>query len=225
MTRLTEKFPALPYVGPFAVFIVLLGAQNTLHINAKWEYPLRVLIVCGILWLVSRGVITKRPVRPLASMVVGILVFIIWIAPDWISPSYRSHWLFENALLGAAKTSLPTEVRASIGFLVFRLFGTAFLVPVIEELFWRGWLMRYLINADFQKVPLGSYSATSLFLTALLFASEHGSYWDVGLVAGLIYNWWMLRTQSLPDCIIAHGVTNACLGIFVIAGGRWEYWL
>ena len=225
MKRLTEELPGVPYVAPFAAFIILLGVKNSLDINANWEYPVRVVIVCVILWLVSRAVIPKRPARLLSSVVVGIFVFLIWIAPDWIWPLYRSHWLFENAVVGAAKTSLPSNVRASLGFLVFRLFGTAILVPVIEELFWRGWLMRYLINVDFRKVPLGTYSATSVWLTAVLFATEHGPYWDVGLCAGLIYNAWMLRTRSLADCMIAHAVTNACLAIYVIAGGHWEYWL
>ncbi len=60
---------------------------------------------------------------------------------------------------------------------------------------------------------------------ALAFASEHGPYWDVGLLAGILYNWWMLRTKSLGDLICAHAVTNACLSLFVITAGKWEYWL
>jgi CAAX prenyl protease-like protein len=77
---------------------------------------------------------------------------------------------------------------------------------------------------DFRLVPLGQYSRAAFLLTAVLFASEHGSLWDVGLVAGLLYNWWMDRTRSLGDLILAHGVTNACLSIYVLMEGRWEYW-
>jgi hypothetical protein len=58
-----------------------------------------------------------------------------------------------------------------------------------------------------------------------LFASEHGSYWEVGLAAGIVYNWWMLRTRSLADCMLAHAVTNGALSAFVIATGAWRYWL
>jgi hypothetical protein len=99
------------------------------------------------------------------------------------------------------------------------------LVPIIEELFWRGWLMRWLIDADFRKVPLGSYSGRAFWITALLFASEHGPYWEVGLLAGIAYNWWILRTRTLGDCIIAHAVTNAALSAYVIAAGKWQYWM
>ena len=62
-------------------------------------------------------------------------------------------------------------------------------------------------------------------VTAILFATEHGPFWDVGLLAGVIYNWWMMRTRNLADCMIAHGVTNACLAAFVISRGQWQYWL
>ncbi len=99
------------------------------------------------------------------------------------------------------------------------------LIPIVEELFWRAWLMRWLINPHFQKVPLGTYTATAFWFTAILFASEHGAYWDVGLAAGIIYNWWMVRTRSLADCILAHAVTNGALAGYVLLAGKWEYWL
>jgi CAAX prenyl protease-like protein len=99
------------------------------------------------------------------------------------------------------------------------------IVPIVEELFWRAWMMRWLIDNDFQRVPLGKYAPQAFWIVALLFASEHGSYWDVGLLAGIIYNWWMVRTKSLGDLILAHALTNFILGVYVIAYGKWEYWL
>jgi membrane protease YdiL (CAAX protease family) len=48
--------------------------------------------------------------------------------------------------------------------------------------------------------------------------------WDVGLMAGLAYNWWMRRTRSLGDLMLTHAVTNACLSAYVLIEGRWEYW-
>jgi CAAX prenyl protease-like protein len=88
----------------------------------------------------------------------------------------------------------------------------------------RGWLMRWLIRGDFQSVPLGAYTRSSFWITALLFASEHGPFWEVGLAAGVAYNWWMVRTKSLGDCIVAHAVTNAVLSAYVVFTDRWEYW-
>ena len=86
-------------------------------------------------------------------------------------------------------------------------------------------MMRWVTHRDFQSVPLGHYAALSFWTVAVLFASEHGSYWDVGLAAGIAYNWWLIRTGNLADCILAHGVTNACLAVYVLTTGAWQYWL
>ncbi len=83
-------------------------------------------------------------------------------------------------------------------------------MPILEELFWRGWMMRWLIDSGFQKVPLGNYVPSAFWLVAVLFASEHGPYWEVGFVAGIIYNWWMVRTRNLADCIWLMRLPTAC---------------
>lgn len=225
MKKLAETYPFIPYVAPFGVFVLLLGLKNQTPWNAQWEYPIRSLVVSALVCVVSWRVISNRPAFPLRSAIVGLAVFAIWIGPDIIWPGYRTHRIFQNALTGAATTSLPTEALSNPVFLSFRVLGSAVLVPIIEELFWRGWLMRYLISADFEKIPLGAYSHQAFWITAMLFATEHGPYWDVGLLAGLAYGAWMLRTRNLADCMIAHGVTNACLAVYVIVFNRVEYWL
>ena len=97
--------------------------------------------------------------------------------------------------------------------------------PILEELFWRGWLMRWLIITDFARCRWARTRPYAFWVTALLFASEHGSYWDVGLLTGIIYNWWLIRTRNLANCILAHAVTNGCLAAYVLGWGQWQYWL
>lgn len=219
------RSPSLFYVLPFAAFLLLLGIASRLPFDARTEAILWVAILTASLGVFSRGVIALRAQRPLASIAVGVGVFLLWIAPDLLFPAWHQHWLFTNALTGKVGGSLPPEARADWLVLVLRATRAVILVPIIEELFWRGWLVRWIDNpGDFTKVPLGSMSRLAFWATALLFASEHGSLWDVGLVAGLIYNVWMQRTRSLGDLIVAHGVTNACLSIYVVAGGHWNYW-
>jgi hypothetical protein len=84
--------------------------------------------------------------------------------------------------------------------------------------------MRWLIHKDFHKVPLGAYTPFAFCATAILFAAEHGSYWDVGLLTGIVYNFWMIRTKSVANCILMHAVTNASLSAYVIAAAQWQYW-
>lgn len=84
--------------------------------------------------------------------------------------------------------------------------------------------MRWLIKNDFLSVPLGAYARDAFWITAALFGLEHGPYWEVGLLCGIAYNWWMVRTRSLGDCILTHAVTNGILSAYVISGGHWQYW-
>ena len=186
---------------------------------------LPVALLPAVFWFVSRPVLDFRAPHWLGAVLIGVLVFAVWIAPDLLFPAYRKHWLFENVITGSARTSLSLGARSHAGLLILRALRAALIVPVAEELFWRAWLMRWLISPDFRSVRLGAYTAKSFWMTALLFACEHGSYWEVGLAAGVIYNWWMVRTRSLGDLILAHAVTNACLSAYVIAAGKWEYWL
>ena len=188
-------------------------------------YPIRVVVVGVVLAVFSRHLVSFRAGNWVGSIGIGVIVFVLWVAPDVLWPAYRSHWLFDNALVGSAKSSVPHDVKIDLVFIAFRIFGSVVLVPALEELFWRGWLMRWLIRPDFEAVRLGTYTRYSFWVTAVLFAAEHGPYWDVGLLAGIVYNWWMLRTQRLADCIVAHAVTNGLLAIYVLYAGHWQYWL
>ena len=160
------------------------------------------------------------------SVVVGIAVFLLWILPDRIAPGWHHMVLFENPITGHPLATTAEASKHDPGFLFFRIAISAIAVPILEELFWRGWLMRWIIDSgDFERVPLGAFSYSAFWLTAVLFATEHGSFWDVGLAAGVVYNWWMIRTHNLWDCIIAHAVTNGILAWYVIGAGQWQYWL
>jgi uncharacterized protein len=223
-SAIREESSPLPFVVPFAAYIVLMALGTALPLGPALEYPFRVVVVTVLTLVFSRRVRCWPPSRTVQSCLIGVAVFAIWIGPDILWPGYRDFWLFNNSLTGKTGNSVPAALRINPAFLMFRLFGTAVLVPVIEELFWRAWLMRYLINPEFHKVRVGFYSHLSFWLTALLFATEHGAYWDVGLAAGVIYNWWMVRNRSLADCILAHSVTNACLAAYVLGWNQWQYW-
>lgn len=216
---------AAPYIAPFIVFIAFLAIQNYIPLPQTVEFGLRISILAGVIWYFSRDVLSFKVTQPVATAGIGVLVFLLWIAPDALIPGWRTHWLFQNAVTGAAKASIPAPAQNDWWLLLFRTLRAVAIVPVVEELFWRGWLMRWLIDKDFWKVPLGTFSAFAFWATAALFASEHGPYWEVGLVAGILYNWWMVRTKSLGDLILAHAITNGLLSAYVIGWQKWEYWL
>jgi len=212
-------------VVPFAVFIALIGLSLILPMPALADQVLRLAVMAVVLYFVARPALDFHVKEWSGSLLIGVAIFVLWIAPDLLSPSYRHSFLFDNALMGAARSSMPEAARHDVPVLWLRSLRAVLVVPIIEELFWRGWLMRWLIEPNFQRVPLGAYSAGSFWVVAIMFASEHGAYWDVGLAAGIIFNWWMIRTKSLGDLMLAHAVANACLSAYVVAAGKWEYWL
>jgi hypothetical protein len=201
-----------------------MAIEAAIHLPAHWYYPARFLAVLLTFGLVSRPVLSFRAAYPLASIGIGIAVFLIWIGPDLLF-GYRHYWLFDNAITGTAASSAAPALRQNVMFVVLRVASSVALVPVLEELFWRGWLMRWLIDKDFLKVPLGTYARAAFWIVAVLFASEHGPYWEVGLAAGIVYNWWIVHTRNLADCMLAHAVTNGLLSVYVLTTGQWQYWL
>ena len=223
-TNVQTRWPSLPYVLPFAVFMAFLAVQKYIPLSPVYEYPARDVLLIAVLVLFSRNVIDFRSSHRLESAVIGVAVFVIWVGPDMLFPSYRQHWLFQNSITGQIGNSVPENILMNPVVLWSRIFRAVVLVPIIEELFWRAWLMRWLISPRFEKIPLGVFQPAAFFIVAAMFAAEHGPYWDVGLITGVIYNWWMVRTRSLGDCILVHAITNACLCGYVVATRHWEYW-
>jgi CAAX prenyl protease-like protein len=217
--------PAVPYVAPFLTFIALLAIQKSISFLGEWEYAVRVAIVAAVIFGLSKKVLNFKIRHFLPSLAIGIGVFVLWIAPDTLFPGWRQHWLFTNSIFGEVKISLSETQLASPMLLIFRTLSAALMVPILEELFWRGWLMRWLIKSDFEQVPLGTYETQSFWIVAALFALEHGPFWEVGLLTGIIYNAWMVRTKSLGDLIFVHGVTNLVLSLYVIFTKKWQFWM
>jgi uncharacterized protein len=217
--------PAVPYVAPFLTFIALLAIQKSISFLGEWEYAVRVAIVAAVIFGLSRRVLDFKVRHFLPSLAIGVGVFALWIAPDTLFPGWRQHWLFTNSILGEVKVSLNDAQLSSPLLLLFRTLSAALMVPILEELFWRGWLMRWLIKSDFEQVPLGTYETQSFWIVAALFALEHGPFWEVGLLTGIIYNAWMVRTKSLGDLIFVHGVTNLTLSVYVMVTKQWQFWM
>lgn len=217
-----DEYPSLRYIAPFALFLLFLALVPRLPLDPRLESPLRVAVLGAVALACWPREISLQPTRWAASILIGSAVFLLWIAPDLLIPGYRQLPLFSNAVVGSAKSSVAN--LHGPWMLGWRTARAGLVVPLVEELFWRAWLMRWLINTDFRRVPLGAYAPLSFWLTTVLFASEHGPYWDVGLLTGIIYNLWMIRTKSVADCVLMHAVTNALLSAYVITAGQWQYW-
>lgn len=214
----------IAWIGPFAVFAIWLLADKYIPIANPWREMLRDAVLAAAIIGFSRRLLPRSAPHWLGSIALGIGVCAIWVAPDSLIPGWRGGWLFQNAITGRVTTSIPPGELTPL-MLTLRTLRAALLVPVLEELFWRGWLPRWLQSARFDRIPLGQYTPLAFWATAILFAAEHGPFWEVGLICGILYNWWMRRTRSLGDLMLTHAVTNLALSLYVIGTGRYGFWM
>lgn len=216
-----QKEAWYPYVVPFGLFIALtwLGS-SVLPEHAYMVYIIKTLLVGWLLWSFRKRfaelVLSTKPIDWVAGVGAGVITLFIWVAPEGILPGIGENNGFDPYSFGLGK--ILTSV-----VIFFRIAGAAVVVPVMEELFWRSFIMRWLIDADFLKIQLGRFTWFSFLGTSICFGLEHHRI-VVGIAAGLIYGGLLLWRRNLFVPILAHGVTNFCLGIYVLQTGRYEFW-
>jgi hypothetical protein len=178
---------------------------------------------------------------PILSVIVGVAGVVLWIGLDpWaMRLNALVEELFNRAVFSVGLDSWRMYVEDGIPvgrnpfqlypafyawwLFAFRLAGITLVVPVMEELFWRGFLMRWLINEDFTTVPLGAYQPLSFWITTACFAAVHGAEWPLGVVVGVVYGVWFVRTKSLGNIMLAHGVTNLLLALYCLITNDWHF--
>lgn len=214
--------PIFPYFFPFFLFGAFLFAEAIHPLAVFVVYPIKTFCVgLSLVWLWPRlPQITLK--QPIFSVLIGVIAVILWIGLEPVLCLHADHLRGFNPYR-FAESNWGMELMW--GLVIVRIFGAAVVVPPMEELFWRGFLMRFLINMDdFEKVALGTYQTVSFFVTTAFFAVEHGEEWPLGVVVGLLYGWWFVRTKSLGSVMLAHAVTNLLLGIYVFVSHRWYFW-
>lgn len=219
----------LAYVLPFFLYLLLTQIPTRFPDHYAWMYAVVVAVV-GIATIVCLR--NRRLIRPHRDVAAGVVVGVVGIAL-WI---LLSHLRWEETLAGYLPEFLRPRERPGFnpfegfsstaavwGFVVVRFVGLAVLVPVVEELFWRGFLLRWLISPEFERPKLWRFTPGSFATVTLLFTAAHPEWFAAAvycaLLNGLIY--WK---RDLWNCIVAHGVSNLILGIYVLGTGAWQLW-
>lgn len=219
-------------VFPFALFMLFIGLEelarylqgkDILQVDTQdiyWIYPVKAAAVGAVLVLFRKHYREIRlsdlgsPARTAASLLVGLGVFWLWVNMDWSFGTQGTPSGFNPNVFDAPSRAGMTAVR---------LAGAVLVVPVMEELFWRSFLIRYIISNNFSKIPIGTFSWASFLLTVVLFGLEH-NYFLAGMMAGAAFNLLLYYTRSISQCILAHAVANLALGIYVLQTGEWRFW-
>jgi len=195
-------------------------AVQGVELHVSWLVVVRGAVIGLLLMWFWRGYSELRrpaPARPadwLLGVVAGFAVFLAWIAID-------QDW----AVLSRSPGYMPLRDDGRIDMLqaLARLAGFALIVPVMEELFWRSLVLRWIARHDFQSLAPREVGWRAFLITTVLFAVEHDR-WLAGAIAGGAYNWLYMRSGNLWVPIVAHAVTNGVLGLWVLQTGRWEFW-
>jgi hypothetical protein len=216
--------PALPYIIPMGGFLVLTQVEGYLP-GPSWYppfYALKIAIVAALTWACRSTWHDLRPwpcPRSLAlAVTLGLLVAVLWVGLDGHYPALP--------FMKGSRTAFNPNILsppAKWAFIAIRLAGLALLVPLIEELFWRSFLIRWIIDSDFRRVPIGRVTPMAATITSVCFALEHPE-WLPGLLTGIAWAWLLAKTRSVSACVLSHVVANLALGLYVLATGDWKFW-
>jgi len=215
-----------PYVLPYLSFLLVVEIARRLPeaaapfmLIAKPAVP---VLLIGHFWRRGayaelRSGITLRPAGVLQDVAVGFTLALLWMAPYVLIPALRpdATAAFDPEQLGPALRPLAVALRFC---------GYACVTPLFEEIFIRGFVMRYAdvygTRGDFRDVPLARYSLRSFLVTVVVFSIGHVPWeWWVAVPWVALTNLWFYHRRSLAAVIAVHAVTNASLLGFAVFGG------
>ncbi len=212
----------LPYIVPFLCFALFTYAGSVQPAAAHFWYAAKTVVVGAMLVVLAPRLPELSWRAPAAdwgiAVVVGVVVLVVWVAPERLLAP-----LNVGDATGFDPYGFGLSPAATWGVIAVRITGAALVVPVMEELFWRAFLMRYMVQSDFLAIPLGAFRPFAFFVVAVAFGFEHHR-WLVGIVAGLVYGGLLVWRRRLLPCIVAHAVTNLGLGLYVVATHSWTFW-
>jgi CAAX prenyl protease-like protein len=105
--------------------------------------------------------------------------------------------------------------------MALRIFGFALIVPITEELVFRGYLHRALVRRRFEQAAPAAFGWAAFIVTSLLFGAMHGR-WLAGALAGAAFALCLYRSKSVSGPITAHIAANGLIAAYAMAAGRWE---
>lgn len=229
MSRLAGlSSPTAAYTVPFWIFMGGLFLASALRATGSeifwlrypehWVYPLQTALCAGALVFYWKQYDFAKRGGLLAAMLAGAVVLGVWIAPqEVLGLPVRTNG-FDPTIFGEDTTLYWMTVAG-------RFARLAVIVPLVEEIFWRGFLMRFLVREDFDKARIGEFQWKAFLLVAVFFMLVHSmADWPTAFLCGLAYNFVAVKTGSLSACVLAHALTNLGLGIYIMATRQWGFW-
>lgn len=221
--------PAWAYVLPFAVFLIGTQVegqaenQDGTMIGDRYAaiYCVKILAVILAMYISRKAWRDLKPLPKLPivllSVLLGAFVTVFWIGLDGLYPPLPES-LGKRAAFDPTTLESPTKWL----FLIFRTLGLVAIVPIIEELFMRDFILRFVTDPDWQKISPWAFNATAAVVSLALFVSGHPE-WFPALLCGTLWLWLLRKTHSLSALVISHAVANLGLGVYSFATGDWRF--
>lgn len=244
--RLIERHPWLIFVLPLAVYMLVGSFEPTpdkpggqgigLAIEYAYYpvvYALKLAATIAAIVFVWPGY-REFPRRiGWLGVTVGIVGVVAWIGLTSldIERRYLVPLLEPIGLAGlidaGARSGFNPLVQIATpawayAFLVVRFVGLVAIVPLVEEFFYRGLVMRYPVRHEWWTVPQGETTALGFGMAVLLPVAMHPAELLAAAVWFGLVAWLYVRTRNIWECVAAHAVTNLLLGLYVLGSGRWE---
>jgi uncharacterized protein len=209
------------------LFIGLLAANSALKriggpfwlASAEfWIFPAQTILCGALVCFFRREYEFKKLRRPVFVCAVGTIIFVLWISP-------QAFFGQPPRLIGFDPSVFSQQPALYWLTVVFRFARLVVVVPLVEEIFWRGFLLRYLIDEKFYEVPFGKFSALAFWAVSIAFALGHSMPdWIAAFITGMTYNAVAYRTKSLTSCVLVHAITNLLLGLWIMHTHQWGFW-
>lgn len=203
--------PTSVFLMPLLAIIAAGMLSHALSGRFEWLYPLRLIACVTVLVIYRRRIAALEWRWSWRGPLLGVAVFFVWTA--------AVHFLVPDAQMPGALAAAPPSLRW--GWIISRVAGAVLMVPLAEELAYRGFLMRRFQSRDFDTLAYGRVSLLSLALSAAIFGAAHGGLWLPGIIAGLAYGWIVKRQGQLGEAVVAHMTTNLLVAGFALVSGNW----
>jgi CAAX prenyl protease-like protein len=219
-TRVDLANPTAAYLLPFLTLLALAFTTGlfTRHIDLLYAVRIggAVLVLFAFRHYYADIRFTGARAAFGLSVLLGLVAFAVFVA---VAPRPEAA---DVAGWQAQWAALPAWGK--VAWMTVRVLGSVIVIPIAEELAFRGYLMRRLVSADFETVPVGQRSWLALAVSSLAFGAVHGG-WVGGTAAGLLFGLCSWFGGSLVHPILAHVVANAAVAVFVLVFGGWWIWM
>jgi uncharacterized protein len=214
------------FLLPMVAFFLLLALNRVLRQMGGswlaspeyWIYPAQTIICGALLIWFWREYDLGAARRVVFTGAVAFVVVALWIAPQALLG-------FAPRLDGFNPDVLSGQTGPYWATILFRFLRLVVVVPLVEEIFWRGFVLRYFINEKFWAVPIGAFSWTSFTVVTVGFGFAHSrADWIAAFIASALYNCVAYRTKTLSSCVLAHAITNLLLGLWIMKTRQWGFW-